>query len=290
VKAQRFGSAHTEKKLQLVAHYLERFTTALKNQSFEKLYIDAFAGTGAWLSRDKRRDSQLDFVDLDTVAEGSALRALRVDPPFDRYIFVEMSPRKSAALRRLAEEFPALSGRVGILTKDANEALQELCQQTDWRKSRAVVFLDPFGFQVEWGTVEALARTGAVDLWYLVPTGIGINRQITKDGRILPEGGARIDAMLGTTGWRSRLIKTEATPVDLFGASQTRSVKAGGVDEIVKLVLERLAGIFKGGVVKYGLPLGSQGRAMYTLVFACANPAPRAHQLALRLAGAVLKT
>jgi three-Cys-motif partner protein len=152
------------------------------------------------------------------------------------------------------------------------------------------VFLDPFGFQVEWATVEALARTGAVDLWYLVPTGIGINRQITKDGRILPEGGARIDAMLGTTEWRSRLTKTESTPVDLFGESQTRTVKAGGVDEIAKLVLERLAGIFKGGVARYGLPLGSQGRAMYTLVFACANPAPRAHQLALRLAGAVLKT
>ena len=290
MKAQHFGSAHTEKKLQLVAHYLERFTTALKNQPFEKLYIDAFAGTGAWSSRDKQHDSELDLVDLNTVAEGSALRALRVDPPFDRYIFVEMSPRKSSALRRLAEEFPALKGRVEILTKDANEALQQLCQRTDWRKSRAVVFLDPFGFQVEWGTVEALGRTGAVDLWYLVPTGIGINRQITRDGRILAEGGAKIDAMLGTTEWRSRLIKTETTPVDLFGESQTRSIKAGGIDEIAKLVLERLAGIFKGGVARYGLPLGSQGRAMYTLVFACANPASRAHQLALRLAGAVLKT
>jgi len=123
-----------------------------------------------------------------------------------------------------------------------------------------------------------------------VPTGIGINRQITKDGRILSEGGAKIDAMLGTTEWRSQLTKTELTPVDLFGEYQTRSVKAGGIDEIAKLVLERLAGIFRGGVVKYGLPLGSQGRAMYTLVFACANPGSKARQLALRLAGAVLKT
>ena len=87
----------------------------------------------------------------------------------------------------------------------------------------------------------------------------------------------------------SRLVKTETTPVDLWGKSETRSVKAGGIDEIAELVLERLAGVFKGGVVKYGLPLGTQGRAMYTLVFACANPAPKACQLALRLAGAVLK-
>jgi hypothetical protein len=66
-------------------------------------------------------------------------------------------------------------------------------------------------------------------------------------------------------------------------------VKYGGVDEIAELVLERLASVFKGGVVKYGLPLGSQRRAMYTLVFALANPSPKA-QLAMRLAASVLKT
>ncbi|MBM3273281.1 hypothetical protein FJY94_08620 [Candidatus Kaiserbacteria bacterium] len=144
------------------------------------------------------------------------------------------------------------------------------------------------GFEVRWETVEALARTGAVDLWYLVPTGIGINRQITKDGRILPDGGKRIDAMLGMAEWRSRLVKSETTP-DLFGQFQTRSLKAGGIDEIAELVLKRLASIFKGGVMKYGLPLGTQGKAMYTLVFACANPALKARDLALKLAGAVLK-
>jgi three-Cys-motif partner protein len=152
-----------------------------------------------------------------------------------------------------------------------------------------VVFLDPFGFQVRWEAVEALARTEAVDLWYLVPTGIGINRQISRDGRILPEGGKLIDAMLGTTEWRDKLVRTETTSADLFGETRTRSVKYGGVDEIAELVLERLASVFKGGVVKYGLPLGTQGRAMYTLVFALANPSPKA-QLAMRLAAYVLKT
>jgi three-Cys-motif partner protein len=289
MKAQRFGSAHTEKKLQLVARYLDRFMTALKNQPFQKLYVDAFAGTGAWTQR-KSDGEQLGFFDLDTVAEGSALRALRVVPPFDRYIFIERSQRKSSALQRLSEEFPNLRDRIEVVIRDANDALAELCKTVNWRNTRAVVFLDPFGFEVKWETVEALARTHAVDLWYLVPTGIGINRQITKDGRILPEGGVLIDSMLGTDEWRRRLVKTETTPTDLFGESEIRSVKAGGIDEIADLVLERLATIFKGGVVKYGLPLGTGGRAMYTLVFACANPAPKASQLALRLAGAVLKT
>ncbi len=288
MKAQRFGSAHTEKKLGLVAHYLERYATALKNQPFKKLYIDAFAGTGSWTGRSQSDGPSLPLLDVEDIKEGSAVRALRVEPPFDHYIFIEKSRRKSSALRRLGQEFPDRAKRMEVITNDANEAIQELCQRTDWRKSRAVVFLDPYGFEVRWETVEVLARTRAVDLWYLVPTGIGINRQITRDGRILPEGGKRIDAMLGTTEWRSRLVRTETT-VDLFGL-QTHSLKAGGIDEIAELVLERLAGIFKGGVVKYGLPLGTQGKAMYTLVFACANPAPKARKLTQRLAGAVLRT
>lgn len=290
MKAQRFGSAHTEKKLQLVADYLQGYMRALKNQPFRKLYVDAFAGTGAWTGGRADDQMQLGLIDPDAIAEGSALRALRIDPPFDRYVFIEVSRRKTSALQNRLQEFPTLCNRIDVITQDANDALRELCQKTNWRNSRAVVFLDPFGFQVDWSTVESLARTNAVDLWYLVPTGIGINRQITTDGRVLHVGGERIDAMLGTTEWRNRLTKIEASPIDLFGQSIARGSKAGGIHEIAAFVIERLQSIFKGGAVSYGLPLGTQGRAMYTLVFACANPAPKAHKLALKLASAVLKT
>lgn len=274
----------------MVAHYLDRFVTALKYQRFQKLYVDAFAGTGAWSrTADAGSERGLGLIEVDSIAKGSARRALEVNPPFDRYVFVEKSRRKSLGLQELREEFPVLSARIEIMTKDANQALQELCGREDWRNTRAVVFLDPFGLQVEWPTVEALAGTEAVDLWYLVPTGIGINRQVTTDGRILEDGGKRIDAMLGTEGWRALMVKTETTPVDLFGESQTQTTKAGGVDDITAFVIERLETVFKGGVVKYGLPLGHQGRPFYSLVFACANPAKAARELALRLAGAVLR-
>ncbi len=38
-------------------------------------------------------------------------------------------------------------------------ALQAFCAKRNWKKCRAVVFLDPFGNQVEWKTIEAIART-----------------------------------------------------------------------------------------------------------------------------------
>ena len=43
---QRFGGDWTEQKLEVVQKYLGAYTTALKNQPFKKLYIDAFAGSG----------------------------------------------------------------------------------------------------------------------------------------------------------------------------------------------------------------------------------------------------
>lgn len=41
-----FGGEWTQKKLQVLEEYLERYNTALKNQPFRRIYIDAFAGTG----------------------------------------------------------------------------------------------------------------------------------------------------------------------------------------------------------------------------------------------------
>jgi len=42
---QQFGGDWTEKKLECIRQYLNRYTTALKNQPFNRMYIDAFAGT-----------------------------------------------------------------------------------------------------------------------------------------------------------------------------------------------------------------------------------------------------
>jgi hypothetical protein len=35
-----------------------------------------------------------------------------------------------------------------------------------------VLFLDPYGMQVDWTTIEAIARTKAIDLRVLFPLGI----------------------------------------------------------------------------------------------------------------------
>jgi three-Cys-motif partner protein len=46
--------------------------------------------------------------------------------------------------------------------------MRKICDN-DWRSHRAVLFLDPYGMQVEWQTIEAIAKTAAIDLWLLFP-------------------------------------------------------------------------------------------------------------------------
>lgn len=165
-RSHGFGGVWTERKLQALAGYLPAYTTALKDKPtaqnpFRKAFIDAFAGTGY---RDARREeadasqSRLVLPDLAEEApqellEGSATIALRTEPPFDSYIFIERDPARCAALERLKEEFPDRAEAIHVRQGDANEEIQELCEK-DWSSHRAVLFLDPYGMQVDWKTIE----------------------------------------------------------------------------------------------------------------------------------------
>jgi hypothetical protein len=143
-----FGGAWTERKLSVIRRYLEIYSQALKGQPFQRIYIDAFAGTGD--RTDKRRAVQpsLDLPDLDKVMKGSARLALEVEPPFHRYILIERVTRHVGELEGLKSEFSNRS--IEIVNADANEAISALCQNTDWRSTRGVVFLDPYGLQLTW--------------------------------------------------------------------------------------------------------------------------------------------
>jgi three-Cys-motif partner protein len=74
--------------------------------------------------------------------------------------------------------------------------VQKLCDK-DWTSRRAVLFLDPYGMQVEWRTIEAIAATKAIDLWLLFPLGIGVNRLLTKSGDIPESWRNRLNLLLG---------------------------------------------------------------------------------------------
>lgn len=153
-----FGGGWTEQKLAMLAKYLSAYTKALKKQRFERLYVDAFAGTGYRTQKEVEEGAsiikELAGEDAQGFLDGSARIALRAEPAFDWYIFVELAQSRFEALRTLKAEFPGLADRIQLEQADCNAFLQGFCPRTDWRVRRAVVFLDPYGMQVEWSTME----------------------------------------------------------------------------------------------------------------------------------------
>jgi three-Cys-motif partner protein len=289
--AHRFGGDWTTAKLQVVSNYLSAYTTALKHQRFRTGYIDAFAGTGYRTLSRPDDAATLFFPDLadpapQALLDGSARLALKVEPRFDRYIFIEKSHDRCDQLSRLRKEFPALAADIEIREGEANHEIQRLCSG-DWSTQRGVLFLDPYGMQVEWSTIEAIAATRAIDLWILFPLGIGVNRLLTRSGNIPDPWRRRLDLLLGTDDWYEAFYRVEPVPT-LFGQDEARVVKAT-TETIGRYFNDRLKRVFPGVAEEPKVLVNSSRCPLYLLCFAVGNPAPRAVELALRIAGHILK-
>lgn len=113
-------------KLDGLEAYLQAYTIALKKQSFELVYIDAFAGAGrsrirdAWAGAD---DEDLQLLDDEFVRseeqfiEGSPHRALALEHPFSQYHFFDADAGRAALLEGLRAEYPDRKIRVQLGTR-----------------------------------------------------------------------------------------------------------------------------------------------------------------------------
>jgi three-Cys-motif partner protein len=296
-KAHRFGGDWTTAKLDVLAKYLASYTTALKDKPskehpFRKGYIDAFAGTGY---RDAKRDSDGDgslqasllLPDLaeqepQELLDGSARLALKTEPRFDRYVFIERSVERCAQLEALKAEFPHLAMDIQIRQGDANTEIQDLCRR-NWRSHRAVLFLDPYGMQVEWKTIAAIAKTEAIDLWLLFPLGIGVNRLLTKSGEIPESWRRRLDLLLGNETWYDEFYRVERKGT-LFG--ETDHIIKATTETIGRYFNDRLKSVFPAVAEQPRVLRNSANCPLYLLCFAAGNE--HGAPIALRIANHLL--
>jgi three-Cys-motif partner protein len=271
-KPVSFGGHWTDTKLDVLAKYLRAYTTALKKQRFQKIYIDAFAGTGY---RDPIRvDEGGQGVLLEELAgtepqelrQGSVTLALQVTPRFDKYVFIEKSRARCTELAALRKTFPSLAADIEIVEGDANEIIRRMCEE-DWSARRAVLFLDPFGMQVEWRTVQAIARTEAIDLWYLFPIGMGVIRLLDLTGDIPEAWRRRLDSVL-PPGWFDRLYKRAQEPT-LFEI-EVRPERATPA-EIADYLVESLKATFAGVAATPAVLKNSTNFPLYLFCFAASN-------------------
>lgn len=287
-----FGGDWTEVKLTRLAKYLAAYRTIFtgneRARHFSTWYVDAFAGTGSRSTAELPESglvlSEEVYQDAETsrYRDGSARIALGLQSPFDKYLFIEKSKSRVGELQAvIKQDFPTLIPRCDLRKDDANTVLCAWCQKRDWKKERAVVFLDPYGMQVEWSTIVALGATKAVDLWYLFP--LGVARLLTRDGNIDEAWQKRLDQLFGTTEWRSRFYQIRTTP-SLFGDREEIERNAT-VENIQGFIQERLATCF--AKVADGLVLrNSKSSPLYSLCFAAANE--RGAATALKIAQSIL--
>ncbi len=277
-EGHEFGGQHTELKLSIVEGYLKAFTTALRPKFKELWYVDAFAGTGNRTVRTVYEESHLleqPVVERIEIRRGSAQIAIDVKPAFDMAVFIEKNPTYIRELDSLSARYS--HRRVVVAEDDANVALKTLVNNNQWADKRAVVFLDPYGMEVEWSTLETLASTQAIDVWFLFPLA-GLFRQATRRLTDIDEHKrAALTRMFGSDTWEAELYPIE-DGTDLFGDAfeRRRELNPAGLEKYVK---KRLETIFPRVLDPLALPIDTRPQR-FSLFLCISNPTPKAIGLA----------
>ncbi|WP_439626454.1 three-Cys-motif partner protein TcmP [Shinella sp.] len=286
VDNHEFGGQHTEIKLEIVEKYLKAYAIALRQKFSSLWYIDAFAGTGSRTVRIEAKDGDLFDAPVPERVEsrrGSAKIALDIEPNFDRLIFMDQKPSHCAALEALKAAHPDRD--IHVLNGDANLIIQQNINRVNWSSRRAILFLDPYGMEVAWATLKAIADTKAIDVWFLFPLS-GLYRQAARNINAVDETKRKaLTTMLGTSEWENELYSAPPPITDLLGVLEApeerqRNADVAGLEQYVK---RRLETIFP--LVAEPFPLPPQRKPQrFSLFFAASNPSEKAIALANRFA------
>lgn len=207
--------AWTMRKLEVLTAYLKMYRRVAGGGT----YIDAFAGSGqARIKGD--------------LTAGSPLRALRSGAFRDLVLF-EKDPKIHADLCALVgslEERDRLKVRIWNPPADCNEAIIELLEAGGIDKDRpCFAFLDPNSTELEWATVERLARYKPyeapppgeqlrrckVELWILVNTHHALGRLMPSDRtshRVPPHAHVLDSVMGGREAWWDLWLRSWGGP------------------------------------------------------------------------------
>ncbi len=271
----QFGGTWTEAKMEIVVDYAKAYLVIMNKQEWVKtLYFDGFAGSGAINSAEK-----------EALIKGTALRVLDIQKPrpFDLYYFVEKNEKNKSALEeKVNEEY--FGNNIHIVKDDCNEKLLSMAGfLKQHKKYRALAFIDPYGMTVNWSSIEALKGLG-IDLWILVPTGVGVNRLLAKDIDNIPNGWIKkLETFLGLNKqeildhfYASKTVNT------LFGNETFTNKQNSAINKIGDLYSQRLKTVFK-FVSESFVMRNSQNSIMYHFMMATNN------ETALKLANDVIK-
>lgn len=274
-----FGGDWTEEKITAFMKYVRAYLEIMKDKKFFRLlYFDGFAGSGT-ISPD---EDPTQFI------QGVASQVLSISKPreFDIYLFVEKNPDYAECLKELIDsKYP--NKRVRVAVGDCNDKLVQLgdyMRHPKQKDVRGLAFIDPYGMQLNWNTLAALSGV-KMDVWILVPTGMGIVRLLKNDGAIQSGEMARLQNFLGMTPDEIKnYFYREETRIDLFGEETVTVKQARATERAGQLYRERImaANIFSH--VSEPLVLKNSRNAILYHFILCSNNA-----VALKIANDITK-
>lgn len=261
-----FGGDWTKIKIEILVEYAKAYLTIMKDRNFfELMYFDGFAGSG-FIEKDKS------FGIEQTV--GAARRIIEISEPrpFDSYYFVELDKKNFQLLKENTKDaFP--NKKIFTVCEDCNKKIIDLSnflRAPQNKNVRTLAYVDPCGMQVEWRSIESL-RDLPVDMWILVPTGLGVNRLLKKNGQISDAWLNKLEIFLGLNreDILDRFYKKSPT---LFEEITHISKEKDAIESSAKLYQNRLNEVFKYVSKPYELK-NSSNSVMYHLFLASNNKA-----------------
>ncbi|MCT3788232.1 three-Cys-motif partner protein TcmP [Elizabethkingia anophelis] len=239
----KFGGNWSENKIEILVEYASAYLTIMRKYAdkynWQLLYFDGFAGSGHIKNDD----------DKESLILGAATRILEINEPrsFDIYYFVEKDLEFADLLHKVTiEAFP--NKKIYIANNDCNEKIESLSKflsTKSGKKFKALAYIDPYGMQLNWKSLETLEKH-SVDVWILVPTGMGVNRLLKKDGNISDAWLSRLETFLGMKKesilpyfYQEKIIYT------LFGEETKISKEDNAIEKSAQLYEDRLKSLFK---------------------------------------------
>ncbi|MGN6600806.1 MAG: three-Cys-motif partner protein TcmP [Ginsengibacter sp.] len=261
-----FGGDWTKIKIEILVEYAKAYLKIMKDRKFFKLlYFDGFAGSG-FIIKDKK-------VDID-VTVGAARRIVEIsDPrPFDFYYFVEKDQKNFKLLEENTKQaFP--TKQIFPVCDDCNKKIIDLGNYLRDPKNqnvRTLAYIDPCGMQVEWRSIESL-RGLPIDMWILVPTGLGVNRLLKKNGQISDAWIEKLELFLGLSREEieNKFYKKKET---LFEDITIVEKEKNAIENSARLYKSRLKEVFDFVSKPYELK-NSSNAVMYHLFLTSNNKA-----------------
>lgn len=240
----QFGGNWTENKIEILTEYAKAYLVIMNSfavrYDWKLLYFDGFAGSG-FIKKVNNENHK--------IIVGASKRILEIEDPrsFDLYYFVEKEEGKATLLSENTKDiFP--QKKVHIVNTDCNEKILSMSvflKSPKGKKYKALAYIDPCGMQLSWNSLVALQEL-SVDAWILIPTGMGVNRLLKKDGKISDAWINKLELFLGMK--KEDILNyfyKESTVYTLFGDEVKVTKEQEAIEKSAVLYRDRLKELFK---------------------------------------------